>query len=87
VQRERRIRAVADVGLDDRRVDPRRASSEACLAQRLLDHHPGDVLDDVGAQPAGELAHRRLVRHALVDRDQTEAPQVQRVRDLARSVS
>ena len=35
-----------------------------------------------GPKPPSELPHGRLVRHPLIDRDQTEPPQMQRVRHL-----
>ena len=56
---------------------------EPRLALGLGDHHPRDLLHHLGPEPPGELADRRLVRHPLIDRDQTEPPQMQRVRHLA----
>ncbi len=82
LEREHRIGGVADVRFDHGRVDPRSARPKARLALSFGDHDPGDLLHNRGAQPPSELSDRRLVRHALVDRDQTEPPQMQRVRDL-----
>jgi hypothetical protein len=73
---------VADVGLDHGRVDPHRPCRKAGLALRLTNHHPGELGDDLGAQPADQLADGRLVRHPLGQRDEAEPAQVQRVRHL-----
>jgi hypothetical protein len=73
----------ADVGLDDRRVTARRAGHEPPLAHGLGDHHARDLLNHLRPQPAHEFADRRLLRHALGQRDPAKAPQMQRVRDLA----
>ena len=77
-----RVGRIADVRLDHGRVDPRRAGPKAPLALRLGDEPPGQLRHHLGAQPAGELSDRRLVRHPLVDRDQAEAAQMKRVGDL-----
>jgi len=82
LQGEHRIRRVADIGLDHRRIDPHRPSVKARLALGLGDYQPGDLVDRLGPQPPRQLSDRRLVGHAPVDRDQTEPPQMQRVRDL-----
>lgn len=76
---------IAHVGIDDGRVDPCRADSEALLPRRAgrgRDHAPADLLDDLGPQAPRELADRRLIRHPLAERQQTEPSQVQRVRHL-----
>jgi hypothetical protein len=79
-QRLGRVRGQADVvgvtniGLDHSRVDARRARDKAPLAgHRADDHNTGDLVDDLGAQAADELADRRLVRQPLRQRDLTEA--------------
>jgi hypothetical protein len=83
VQAQRRIARIAHIGFDDRRVDPHGPGLKACLAPGLCDHTARQLLDHDSSESAGQLAHSRLVRHALPQRDQTEAAQVQRVRDLA----
>jgi len=78
-QREHRVRWIADIRLDHGRVDPGGATPKARLALSLLDHNASNLLDHRRAEPAHQFADRRFVGHAPVDRDQTEAPQMQRV--------
>ena len=82
VERQPRVGRVAHVRLDHGRVDPDRPRPEPLLPPGLVDHHPGDLVHHLGAEPARQLAHRRLVRRPLPQRDQTEAAQMQRVRHL-----
>ena len=73
---------IADVGLDDRRVDPERPGSEAPLPDGELDDLPGELRDELGPQAPGELADGRLVGHRVAEREQAETPQVERIGDL-----
>ena len=72
----------ADIGLDDGRVHPHGPRSQPPFAARLNDQVADQCVHDPRTQAPGELAHRRFVRRTLVQRQQTEAAQMQRVRDL-----
>lgn len=47
------------------------------------DQLPNQIVDERRAQTTRQLAHRGFVRDALVDREQTEAAQVEGVADLS----
>lgn len=86
-RRKAGIGRVADVGLDDRGVDPDRAGAKAALPGSELDHAPDQLGHELGPEAAGHLAHGRLVGHRIGERDhadQAEAPQVERIGHLAR---
>jgi hypothetical protein len=38
----------------------------------LADHHPGELVDRLGAEPADQLADRGLIRRLLGQRQQAE---------------
>ena len=52
------------------------------LPRRLDDQRARQLAHRLRAEPARELADRRLVRHPLRQRDPAEPPQMDRVRDL-----
>ena len=83
VGRQPRVGRIANVGLDHGRVDPRRPRTKPLLPPRLLNQLARELVHHLRPQPAGQLAHRRLVGHPLGESQPAEAPQMDRVRHLA----
>ena len=79
-----KVGGIAHVCLEHGGIDAGGAGHKAPPARgRLADQGSADLLDHLGSEASDELSDRRLVRHPLGQRDQAEAAQVQRVRDLA----
>src|SRR6266487_5591739 len=58
-------------------VDPDRTGGKPGLPACLADHHAGEFGDDLGSQPADQLADRRLIRHPLGPRSEEHTSELQ----------
>jgi hypothetical protein len=73
---------MGDVGLDDSRVDSQAPGTNQLATARLVSQCPVELVDHIGAHPAGDLDQRGRVRHRIGEPDATEPPPGDRVRHL-----